>query len=108
MLWNLKNEFRKISKRALTKREGLSTEEYTQQKLNFDAWISVWFQKIRCVTKYTDLYKLHRNRIRGAERVLAQWVLYDAREDYSYLITFVQDKITSKNKAQENKKIISS
>ena len=104
LLWNLQNEFRKINKRALTKREGLSAKEYTILKLKFDAWISTWSQKIRCATKYTDLYKLHRNRIRGAERVLVQWVLYDAKEDYSYLVTFVQDKIMSKNKAQENEK----
>ena len=73
-------------------------------KLKFKAWISTWSQKICCATKYTDLYKFHPNRIRREERVLVQWVLYDAREDYSYLITFVQDEIMSKNKAQENEK----
>ena len=73
----------------------MSIKEYTKNKLWFDAWISKWSLKKLCVTNTMNRNKISRNRIKGAKNVLAHWVLYDTIEDYSYLITFVEDKINN-------------
>ena len=49
----------------------------------------------------TNPSKCHKMRINGTVKVLFQWVLYEAKEDYSYLIKHITEKLNHKEEMQK-------
>lgn len=93
-----------INKRALNKSKKLKKREYIMNKVFFCEWLRTWKPKDRVQKNTANPSKTHHMRISGASKVLSQSVLYDAKEDYSYLLKYIIDKIEYQAEAQNQTK----
>ena len=98
---SVEREIKKINLRALKKRKQLSKKEYQLNKLFFNEWIRWWKPKKRTQNEKINPSKCHRMRINGTAKVLFQWVLYEVKEDYSYLIKYITEKLNHKMEKQK-------
>ena len=98
---SVEREVKKTNLRALNKRKQLNKKEYQLNNLFFNEWIRWWKAKKRNQKEKINPSKCHTMWINGTAKVLFQLLLYEANEDYSYLIKHITENLNHKEEMQK-------